>query len=103
MNKVILSSIIDIISGGTPKTKNPEYWNGDIGWLSVTDFNNDDRYVYKTEKTITEKGVNESNTKFLNIGDIIISARGTVGALAQIGKPLCFNQSCFASRLSCSG
>jgi type I restriction enzyme S subunit len=99
MNKVILSSIIDIISGGTPKTSESDYWNnGDIGWLSVTDFNNDERYVYSTEKKITEKGLKESNTKLLQYGDIIISARGTVGALAQIGLPMCFNQSCFGIR-----
>lgn len=99
MNKVILSSIIDIISGGTPKTSESDYWNnGDIGWLSVADFNNDERYVYSTEKKITEKGLKESNTKLLQYGDIIISARGTVGALAQIGLPMCFNQSCFGIR-----
>ena len=99
MNKVKLSSIIDIISGGTPKTTVNEYWeNGTIGWLSVTDFNNDLRYVYITEKKITEDGLKSSNTKLLNKGDIIISARGTVGALAQIGIPMCFNQSCFGLR-----
>ena len=76
-----------------------EYWeNGNIGWLSVTDFNNDLRYVYESEKKITEKGLKESNTKLLQYGDIIISARGTVGALAQIGTPICFNQSCFGIR-----
>ena len=95
---VKLSSIIDIISGGTPKTSETSYWNGDIGWLSVVDFNNDSRKVYKSEKTITEKGLKNSNTKLLNVGDVIISARGTVGALAQIGVPLCFNQSCFGLR-----
>jgi type I restriction enzyme S subunit len=99
MNKVVLSSIIDIISGGTPKTSVNEYWkDGNIGWLSVTDFNDDYRFVYQTEKKITEKGLKESNTKLLNYGDIIISARGTVGALAQIGIPMCFNQSCFGIR-----
>ena len=99
MNKVILSSIIDIISGGTPKTDVNHYWeNGTIGWLSVTDFNNDLRYVYSTEKQITEEGLKNSNTKLLKRGDIIISARGTVGALAQIGIPMCFNQSCFGLR-----
>ena len=46
MKKVTLSKVIDIISGGTPKTSITEYWGGDIGWLSVTDFNNDKRYVY---------------------------------------------------------
>jgi type I restriction enzyme S subunit len=99
MNKVKLSSIIDIISGGTPKTDEKRYWeNGTIGWLSVTDFNNDLRYVYSTEKQITDEGLKNSNTKLLNKGDIIISARGTVGALAQIGTPMCFNQSCFGLR-----
>ncbi|NDI99421.1 restriction endonuclease subunit S [Flavobacterium sp. LaA7.5] len=99
MNKVILNDIIDVISGGTPKTSINDYWeNGEIGWLSVTDFNDDLRYVYNSEKKITNLGVKESNTKFLNRGDIIISARGTVGALAQIGVPMCFNQSCFGIR-----
>lgn len=98
MNKVILSSVIDLISGGTPKTNIPEYWDGDIGWLSVTDFNNDLRYVYESEKSITKLGVENSNTKFLEIGDIIISARGTVGVMSQIGFPMCFNQSCFGMR-----
>lgn len=98
MSKAILSSLIEIISGGTPSTSNPEYWNGNIGWLSVADFNDDLRFVYESEKKITEKGLKESNTKLLNKGDIIISARGTVGALAQIGKPMAFNQSCFGLR-----
>ena len=93
-----LSDLIEIISGGTPKTSIKEYWGGEIGWLSVTDFNNDQRFVYSTEKTITKAGVENSSTKFLTKGDIIISARGTVGALAQIGTPLCFNQSCFGLR-----
>lgn len=35
-----LNIIIDLIGGGTPKTSKIEYWNGDIPWLSVKDFNN---------------------------------------------------------------
>ena len=52
--KYKLSEIMDIIGGGTPKTSCCEYWNGGIPWLSVKDFNNDQRYVYETEKSITE-------------------------------------------------
>ena len=98
MNEYVLSSMIEIISGETPKTDKPEYWNGNIGWLSVADFNNVERFVYGSEKTITPKGLQESNTKLLKKGDVIISARGTVGALAQIGKEMAFNQSCFGLR-----
>ena len=50
------------------------------------------------KKKITELGLKKSNTNLLEQGDIIISARGTVGALAQIGSPMCFNQSCFGIR-----
>lgn len=96
--KYKLSEIMDLIGGGTPKTSKPEYWNGEIPWLSVKDFNNENRYVYKTEKTITELGLENSSTKMLSKGDIIISARGTVGEIATIPYPMAFNQSCYGLR-----
>lgn len=95
---VKLSSVVDIISGGTPDTTKSEYWNGDIPWLSVADFNKYDRFVYTTTKSISEIGLKKSNAQILKVGDVIISARGTVGALAQIGSPMAFNQSCYGLR-----
>ena len=93
-----LIDLFEIIGGGTPKTTVSEYWNGEIPWLSVKDFNNDDRYVYKTEKSITEEGLKNSSTKLLEKDDIIISARGTVGELAMISCSMAFNQSCYGIR-----
>lgn len=93
-----VSEIADIVSGGTPKTEIPEYWNGDIPWLSVKDFAGDTKHVYSSEKTITELGLNNSATQLLFPGDVIISARGTVGEIAQIGKTMAFNQSCYGLR-----
>ncbi len=93
-----LSKLIEIIGGGTPKTNIPEYWGGDIPWLSVTDFNNENRFVSISTKTITKKGLKNSSTKVLQPNDLIISARGTVGALAQISIPMTFNQSCYGLR-----
>ena len=90
-----LGKVVYLIGGGTPKTKNAEYWGGVIPWLSVVDFNNDSRWVSKTEKTITEEGLNNSSTKLLESGDLIISARGTVGELAQLKTTMAFNQSCY--------
>jgi len=90
-----LRDVIELVGGGTPKTTIPEYWNGGIPWLSVVDFNTDNKYVYKTEKTITQKGLDNSSTKILNINDTIISARGTVGAIAVLKEPMAFNQSCY--------
>ena len=93
-----LSTYVEIISGGTPRTSNREYWGGNIPWLSVKDFNNDKRFVYKTEKCITKLGLENSVTQLLRKNDIIISARGTVGAMAMIPFPMSFNQSCYGIR-----
>ncbi len=93
-----LGEIIQLIGGGTPKTSVPEYWDGDIPWLSVSDFNNGKKYVFTAEKYITQLGLNNSSTKLLHKDDIIISARGTVGVVAMIGSDMAFNQSCYGIR-----
>ena len=93
-----LTEIMELIGGGTPKTSNPDYWDGDIPWISVKDFNGERRYVGETEKKITKLGLENSSTKILSKGDIIISARGTVGELAIIPSDMAFNQSCYGLR-----
>lgn len=88
----------DIISGGTPKKNVKEYWNGDINWISVEDFSSISKYIEDTKEFITKEGYENSNTNFLECNDIIISARGTVGKLNMIKRPMCFNQSCYGLR-----
>lgn len=83
-----------IIGGGTPKTTVEEYWGGEIPWVSVKDLSN--LFVYTTEKTITEKGLQESSTKLIPKRSTIISARGTIGELSVTGRPMTMNQSCYA-------
>lgn len=98
-----LSDVIELIGGGTPKTTVEEYWNGSIPWLSVVDFSGDSRYVSHASKSITQLGLENSSTKLLNPGDLILSARGTVGELAQLTAPMAFNQSCFGIRSNFNG
>ncbi|NCC05916.1 MAG: restriction endonuclease subunit S [Proteobacteria bacterium] len=93
-----LIDVIELVGGGTPKTSRHEYWDGNIPWLSVVDFNINRKFVFDTEKKITQKGLENSSTNLLDIGDIIISARGTVGAMAVLAKPMTFNQSCYGIR-----
>lgn len=93
-----ISEMADIISGGTPKTDILEYWNGNIPWLSVKDFSGDSKHVYSSEKSITELGLHNSATQLLFSGDVIISACGTVGEIAQVGRTMAFNQSCYGLR-----
>ena len=93
------SDLVDVIGGGTPKTSVDEYWNGNIPWISIKDFNSGQKYVLNTEKTITELGLNNSSTKLLKKNDIIISARGTVGEVAMIKYEMAFNQSCYGLKV----
>lgn len=89
------SELVEIVVGGTPKTSIDEYWGGKIPWISIKDFNNDLKHIKRTEKTITHLGLKNSSTKILNPGDLIISARGTVGEIAMISSDMAFNQSCY--------
>ena len=93
-----LSDYFIILSGGTPKTSVSAFWGGSIPWLSVKDFNNGQRYVYSSEKTITKEGLDHCPSQLLKKDDIIISARGTVGVVAMIPFDMAFNQSCFGLR-----
>jgi type I restriction enzyme, S subunit len=89
------SDITNILSGGTPSTKNPDYWNGDIGWIAIDDLNQG-IFVLDTEKKITPLGLEKSSAKMLPKDSIVISARGTVGAFSIISKSMTINQSCYA-------
>jgi type I restriction enzyme S subunit len=94
-----LSHKIDILSGGTPKTAVPDYWDGNIPWYSVRDAPTEtDLWVIDTEKRVTQLGIENSAAQVLREGTTIISARGTVGKLALVGTPMAMNQSCYGVR-----
>ena len=63
-----------IFSGGTPNTKKPEYWNGEIPWLSSGETNV--RFIRDTEKKITKFGVNNSSTRLAKVDDVIVASAG---------------------------
>lgn len=91
-----LSTVIDLIGGGTPKTSVAEYWNGSIPWFSVVDAPDpSDVFVLDTEKSITTAGLENSSARILPVGTTIITARGTVGKLAMVGAEMAMNQSCY--------
>lgn len=88
---------IEVIGGGTPRTSVDEFWNGNIPWFSVVDSPKDgDVWIIDTAKKITNLGLNSSRTKLLEVGTVILTARGTVGKLGLVGKPMAMNQSCYA-------
>jgi type I restriction enzyme, S subunit len=91
-----LSEKIQLLSGGTPKTSESTYWDGDVPWYSVRDAPTEtDVWVVQTDKSVTELGIANSAAKIFPEKTTIISARGTVGKLALTGVPMAMNQSCY--------
>tara|TARA_R110000764_G_scaffold1355_2_gene5358 strand:+ start:451 stop:1686 length:1236 start_codon:yes stop_codon:yes gene_type:complete len=91
-----LLEIVDLLTGGTPKTKIKEYWNGDIKWVSAKDLGNSGNiYTTQTERTITPLGISKSAAKLLPEDSTIIVARGSVGKMGMLSEPMAINQSCF--------
>ncbi len=92
-----LSEQLEILSGGTPKTSEKSYWDGDIPWFSVVDApSGSNLFTIQTTKNITEAGLKKSAAKLIPKHTTIISARGTVGKLAIAGREMTINQSCYA-------
>ena len=92
----LLIDIVRILSGGTPKTKNSEYWEGgSIPFFAPGDVTNS-IYTLVTEKHITESGLNNCNSALYPVDTVFLTARGTVGKVAMAGRPMAMNQSCFA-------
>lgn len=93
--KTTFSQSVEIMSGGTPKTSNPEYYNGSIPFYSPKD-NDGGFFTFGTETHISELGLSNCNSKLYPEGTIIITARGTVGKTTILAVPMAMNQSCYA-------
>ena len=90
--------VSQILSGGTPSKAVKQYWeNGNIPFFGPTDY---EGYVFqmRTADHITERGLNNCASSLFEEGDIIITARGSIGKLVIVGVPMAMNQSCYALR-----
>ena len=91
--KTIKTICYSICSGGTPPTKRPDFYNGDIPWLRTqeVDFND----VYDTAIKITEEAIKSSSAKLIDKNCVIIAMYGATAAKCCINKiRLATNQAC---------
>ena len=82
-----------VTSGGTPKSTIAEYYGGSIPWLNTKEVNFN--RIYKTEKFITDLGLENSSAKLIATNSIVVAMYGaTAGKSAIIKIPLTTNQAC---------
>jgi len=90
-----LGEIAEISSGGTPRTGVKDYWNGNVPWLRSGELI--DKEIYKTEKLITKKGLEESSAKLFPKNSVLIALTGaTVGRTGILRITSATNQSVVA-------
>lgn len=89
------TEIVAIKGGGTPKTDVAEYWGGNIPFFTPKDVS-DSCYVLKTEKYITNCGLDHCSSTLYKKGTVFITARGTVGKIVMAGCNMAMNQTNYA-------
>jgi type I restriction enzyme S subunit len=90
---VKLRDCCDIVSGATPRRDHPEYWDGDIPWVTPKDLSDLEMSVLEdAPEYITEQGYKSCSTTLLPKGSILFSSRAPIGLVAIAGRPMCTNQ-----------
>ena len=88
-----ISDVCDTVGGGTPSTKFPEYWDGDVTWVVPSDVTNNDCLVLlDSGRKITERGLRESSAKMVPAGTILMTSRASVGFFALMDRDVATNQ-----------
>lgn len=77
---VTIDDIGIVVSGGTPSTKNKEFWGGDISWITPADLSNyNEKYIVRGSRNITQIGLDYSSAKLISKGSILFSSRAPIG------------------------
>ena len=87
-----LGDVGEFIGGGTPSTKNNEYWNGNIPWISSSDLTEESIVSINMTRFISEEAVLQSATKLVPVNSVLIVSRVGVGKVAVSNLPLCTSQ-----------
>ena len=86
--------IAEVVPGATPKSSVPEYWDGEIPFITPADYVTEDHYISYGSRSITTDGMNSCSTSLLPIGSIIVSTRAPIGPVVINSIPICTNQGC---------
>jgi type I restriction enzyme S subunit len=96
VNQKQLRHVLSVTSGATPDSGKPEYWDGDIRWITPEDIGALDGYwLSDTRRKITQEGYESCGTTIAPRGSIALTKRAPIGQLAVLAEPACSNQGCF--------
>ena len=90
---VQIGDICDVVSGATPKTGNPEYWDGEIRWVTPKDLSGlGKKHISEPPRKITQAGLDSCSARMLPPNSVLLSSRAPIGLVAINTEPVCTNQ-----------
>ncbi|KFI87212.1 restriction modification system DNA specificity domain-containing protein [Bifidobacterium reuteri DSM 23975] len=89
---VRLGDVCHIVSGTTPNSTKPEYWDGGLPWVTPAEISNDSHIITDTQRTLTEAGVLSKKLPLLPKGTVLLSSRAPIGKVAIAGRDMYCNQ-----------
>lgn len=88
-----IGNVCETIGGGTPSTTTPEYWGGDIKWVTPSDITSKKSLpLLNIEGRITEEGLKKSSAKLLPPYTILMTSRASIGYFGVSPESVCTNQ-----------
>lgn len=83
----------EVVAGGTPASKEPSYWGGNINWISPADLTGySGKTITQGAKSLTETGLKNSSAKVMPAGSVHFSSRAPVGYVVMSSEPMSTNQ-----------
>ena len=87
-----LPEVTEFVLGSTPKSSEPDYWDGDIKWITPAELEDNTFEVFDSVRHITEAGVKAAGLKPFPAGTVIFSTRAPIGKTAIAGCEMYCNQ-----------
>lgn len=86
-------SVAQVYGGGTPRTSEPRFWDGEIAWTTPSDVTAlKAPYLFDTSRKITDEGLRECASQLYPAGSIFMTSRATIGSFAIPQMPAAVNQ-----------
>ena len=88
-----LGEVCEVVSGATPRTSKPEYWDGDVPWVTPKDLSDlGQKHLRDTPRKITIAGLKSCSARMLPAQSVLLSSRAPIGLVAINTLPVCTNQ-----------
>ena len=88
-----VGEVCEVVSGATPRTGKPEFWDGNVPWVTPKDLSElGQKHLSDTPRKITKAGLKSCSARMLPAQSVLFSSRAPIGLVAINTIPVCTNQ-----------